>query len=32
MANLMPWLEFEQEYAKIFDPEKGAQPNHLEWR
>ncbi len=24
MANLIPWDEFEEEYAKNFDPEKGA--------
>ena len=24
MAELVPWDEFEEEYAKLFDPEKGA--------
>ena len=24
MANLIPWLEFEQEYALIFDEKLGA--------
>jgi hypothetical protein len=24
MASLIPWAEFEEEYAKLFDPEKGA--------
>ena len=24
MANLIPWEEFEEKYAEIFDPEKGA--------
>lgn len=24
MANLIPWLEFEQEYADIFDEKLGA--------
>ncbi len=24
MAELIPWAQFEEEYAKIFDPEKGA--------
>jgi hypothetical protein len=24
MADLIPWSEFEEEYAKLFDSEKGA--------
>jgi hypothetical protein len=24
MAKLIPWAEFEEEYAKLFDAEKGA--------
>ena len=32
MAQVIPWSEFESEYAQNFPTEMGAQPNHGGWR
>ena len=31
MAELIPWDDFEEEYAKLFQQKKVRQPNYLEW-